>query len=363
MTQITDADILAILSGSPVAKDATAGDVHVSSADDDKAAAVVEGKTRAPVEEKPTSEAEIEKALQVTISKADPVFYKGMANLYVKRPLKEESAKRLVEWCAAQGIKNIVPAELMHVTQAHSTAEVDTTKVTPLSTLLDMDVDSRWLSGLGKGNGLVMFFRSPEMSARFKEFAAAGASWDFPSYIPHVTLSYDTGEMQPQEYGFNPPPDMPLLLGPEEFDRSNDKLTKSADGSFELTFPIQKVNADKQIIGGWASIATVNGIEITDKQDDQIPIDELEKGFHEYVLYGRDHGNMHERIGTGRLIACMTFTREKAALGLIAKNANGDVLEGAWVEYLITDAATWADIKSGKLSELSIGGKATPVPT
>lgn len=376
MTNITNDDILAVLTGqAPVAKvdvlkDIVASDAHVPSTDDDKAAAVVEGK--APQEPKADSQAEVEK--RVTILKAitaqDAVFAKGDANLYVSRPLTEGSAKRLAEWAAAQGIKNVVPPELMHVTVAHSKAEVDTGKLQALPTLLDVDTESRWLTGLGKdGKALVMMFRQPDLSARHKEFAAAGASWDFPSYIPHITLSYDTEDKQPQEFGFDPAPDMPLQLAAEVFQRSNDNwtkdhsLTKADDGSFEFTVDVKKVVPDQQMIFGWLSVASANGIEIIDKQGDIIPIVELEKAAYEFVLYSRTHGEMHSKIGTGRLVESMVFTPEKAVAGIMAKNEKGEAIMGWWGGFRVDDPGTWARHKSGALPEFSIGGKATPVPT
>lgn len=295
------------------------------------------------------------------IDAADVVFSKGQASLYVSRPLTQASAQRLHDWAVAAGIPNVVPPELMHATQVHSTAEVS--GLEPNLTMIDIG-DGRWLSQLGKGNALVMFFQSPEMQARFKEATAAGASWDFPSFMPHITISYDTGDIDAHQYGMEAPPDVPLQLGPEEFKASNDNWVSEnalakAD-SFELVMKVSSVDDDQHIIGGWASISTVNGVEVVDKQGDIIPVEELEKAFHEYVLTSREHGDMHDSTGSGDLIACLTFTREKAAMGIVAKNANGEVLEGTWVEYLISDMAVWKRIKAGELPEFSIGGKATP---
>ncbi len=333
-----------------IAKDATVADVHIP------------GSIKKP-KVSTVDEAKAEEVAKRATAGGDVVFAKGQANLYVKRPLTPGSAERLHDWAVEQGIKNIVPPELMHSTQVHSTAEVDTDKLKPLLTLLDIG-DGRWLSHLGTGNALVMFFLSQEMQDRHKEALAAGASWDFPQFMPHITISYDTENVDAHQYGMDAPPDFPLQLGPEVFEASNDNwveenaLAKSDD--FEMVMKVASVDDDQHIIGGWASVSTVNGEVVVDKQGDVIPIEELEKAFHEYVLTSREHGDMHTSVGSGDLIACLTFTKEKTVLGLVAKNDRGEALEGTWVEYRISDMAVWARIKKGELPEFSIGGRATP---
>lgn len=334
------------------------GDVHVSST-----GAGGYGKKPAPLAgTKPEDE---EKAdINKRLAEADVVFFKGQANLYVKRPLLEGSADRLHDWAVEQGIKNIVPPELMHVTQVHSTAEVDTDKFQPLSDIIEIGPESRWLSQLGKGNALVMFFVSQEMQDRHKQALAAGASWDFDVFMPHITISYDTGDVDAHTFGMQMAPDFQLQLGPEEFAASNDNWVEEnelAKADFTTTIQVTKVDPDKQMIFGWASVSSVNGVEIVDKQDDMIPIVELEKAAYEFSLYSRQHGDMHSRVGTGRMVESMVFTPEKAAVGIMAKNENGEQIMGWWVGFKVDDANTWAEARAGRLPEFSIGGKATPV--
>lgn len=360
-------DHLAAAAG--VKKDATVSDVHVASADidistiktDEPEDDVLKGLSVTAFGEAMGERAEMLKRL----NDVDVVFSKGDANLFVSRPLTTGSAQRLHEWAVAQGIKNVVPPELMHVTQVHSKTAVDTETFKPQQTLLDVPADQRWLSQLGKGNALVLFFSSPELQQRFKEAEAAGATWDFKSYMPHITLSYDTDAVDAHQYGMDPAPDFPLQLGPEEFKASNDnwvqenKLAKADDG-FEFVIDIKKAEPDQQMIFGWASISSVNGQDIIDKQGDIVPVEELEKAAYDFTLYSRTHGEMHENIGTGRMVESMVFTPEKAALGVVAKNEKGEALMGWWVGFKVENPQTWADAKGGKLPEFSIGGRATP---
>lgn len=317
----------------------------------------------------------VEKRFADFISKVleqDVTFAKGDASLYVSRPLTPASAARVYDWCAEQGIKNPVPPELLHVTQVHSSTAAPGLK--PLDTLLDVPEKSRYLTSLGKdGKALVMMIRSPEMQARFKEAAAAGASYDFPQYVTHITLSYDASGGP--DWMMIDAPEFPIQLGPEEFKANDEKwaekngLRKLANGDFEFVIDIEKADPDKQMIFGWASITHVNGQEIVDKQGDAIQLMDnpadgskgLESAAYDFVLYSRTHGEMHDNIGTGKLVESIVFTPEKAALGLVAKNEKGETICGWWTGFRVDNAGTWASHKRGELPEFSIGGRATPV--
>lgn len=51
-----------------------------------------------------------------------------------------------------------------------------------------------------KKNCLVVKFKCPELTARHKELMKEhDASYDFPDYTPHITLSYDIGDMNPDD--------------------------------------------------------------------------------------------------------------------------------------------------------------------
>lgn len=126
----------------------------------------------------------------------------------------------------------------------------------------------------------------------------------------------------------------------------------------KITFEVKKADPDQRLIFGWASVVTKSGKPIVDHQNDVIPVEELEKAFYDYVLSSRNHGHMHSNVGTGRLIECMVFTKQKQDLLGIDLG-----FEGAWVGYLVDDPDVWASHKRGELPEFSIGGQAVPVST
>lgn len=150
-------------------------------------------------------------------------------------------------------------------------------------------------------------------------------------------------------------------------DDDGDNDTERTEGDAEHTresakrfagdgFQVVKLDPDKQMIFGWASVASVDGVDVIDKQDDIIPIEELEAAAYDFVLYSRDQGDMHSKRGVGRLIEAMVFTPEKATLGLVAKNEKGQTIAGLWVGFRVEDSEVWAAHKRGERPEFSIGG-------
>lgn len=112
--------------------------------------------------------------------------------------------------------------------------------------------------------------------------------------------------------------------------------------------PIVKVDADKRRVYGIALEANV-----TDLQGDLVTDFELEEAAVRALKNGVVAGREHREIGVGRLIASFPLTRElQSALGM---RLPGD--RSAWIVGLeITDDATWAAVKQGELTSLSIGG-------
>lgn len=130
-------------------------------------------------------------------------------------------------------------------------------------------------------------------------------------------------------------------------------IGKSDDAEWSIPLEIIKADEDKQLVFGWASVSSVGGELVVDKQDDIITEDELEQAAYEFVLYHRSMGDMHERMGVGRLVESMMFTKEKQdALGIDLG------MVGWFTGFRVDDPGVWKRIKAGELPEFSIGGKA-----
>jgi hypothetical protein len=142
----------------------------------------------------------------------------------------------------------------------------------------------------------------------------------------------------------------------------DDEIGKGDDGDWSMRVDFAKLDGEHQQIFGIASTTEVGGKLVIDKQDDAIDTGAMEQAVYEYVLDGRDHGEMHKIAGTGRLIESFMLTAEKRAAfkkhgyTLSLKNAKGQEVSGWLVGYQIDEPTTWAAIKRGDLPEFSIGG-------
>lgn len=126
--------------------------------------------------------------------------------------------------------------------------------------------------------------------------------------------------------------------------------------SWTLPMEIRKIDPDKQLIFGWASVVEKDGKLIVDKQGDIIPVEELETAAYEYVVSSRDGGDMHVQRGVADLVESMVFTLEKQkVLGIDL----GQV--GWWTGFKVSDSGLWEAHKRGERPEFSIGGAAIPV--
>ena len=125
-------------------------------------------------------------------------------------------------------------------------------------------------------------------------------------------------------------------------------------------FAIAKADEDRQMIFGWASVASLeDGNSIIDSDKDIIEIEELETAVYEYVLYFRDGGEMHKRRGIGLLVESVVFTPDKQeAMGIPA----GTIPSGWWIGLKITDNAVWEKVKDGTYNMFSIEGDAVRIP-
>lgn len=131
-----------------------------------------------------------------------------------------------------------------------------------------------------------------------------------------------------------------------------------ADSNQESRFSIAKLDPDRNLVFGWASVAaTVDGELLIDKQGDVIPPEELETAAYEYVLEFREADEMHQRIAKGALVESLVATPEKvAAMGL----PPGSLPVGWWVGFKM-DPATFQAVKAGKYPMFSIEGTAERV--
>lgn len=152
--------------------------------------------------------------------------------------------------------------------------------------------------------------------------------------------------------------------------RSADQVLygKSEDGDVEFSGTFSKFDDDKRLAFGWASVVTLDGQPVLDKQGDIIDPDEIEKAAYQYMLVSRKGGEMHKRrtgpdgtdepVHVADIVESFVVTPEKIAkMGLPA-----DMPQGWWVGYKVHDDEAWAKVKSGQYQGFSIHGRGRRTP-
>ncbi len=136
--------------------------------------------------------------------------------LYVNRPLL--NAVEFLAHYRAQGFGLMLAPEDLHVTIAYSRDAIEWDRVRRAPPSLVAGSDERKVIALGDKGAVVTTFECPALQERWGEFRTAGASWDWPSFQPHVTITYNGDGIDLSK--IEPFPD-PLIFGPEVWEELN----------------------------------------------------------------------------------------------------------------------------------------------
>jgi Putative phage serine protease XkdF len=114
-----------------------------------------------------------------------------------------------------------------------------------------------------------------------------------------------------------------------------------------------KFNEEQRLVYGWAYVSTVKGKISLDHSGEYIRPEELVKAATNFMLDVRVAKAMHSGSQIGEIVHSLPVTNEIAtSLGLTTDR------EGWIICVKIHDDDIWEDVKSGKLSAFSIGGRA-----
>jgi hypothetical protein len=128
--------------------------------------------------------------------------------------------------------------------------------------------------------------------------------------------------------------------------------------SVELAGTFSKFDNDKQRAYGWASVVTVDGAPVVDRQGDFITLEDMEEAAYTYVRKSRIAGDMHRRTADDRphqigdVIESMVFTPEKCDAMGIPRSVAGRW----WMGVQIEDPQDWETVKKGRTG-FSIHGR------
>lgn len=137
--------------------------------------------------------------------------------LYVSRALLNTSD--FLQWAQQQGFASTLRPDDLHVTVMYSKRPVNWFAMGDwCGTSGELVVPAggpRLVERMGTEGAVALIFGSADLQYRHRQMRDAGASWDYPSYLPHVTISYDArgvdlAKVQPYQ-GM-------LVFGPERFE-------------------------------------------------------------------------------------------------------------------------------------------------
>ena len=110
---------------------------------------------------------------------------------------------------------------------------------------------------------------------------------------------------------------------------------------------------EERLAFGWAYVATVKGEVSLDHSGEFIRPDQLAKAATNFMLSMRTAKRMHSGESIGEVIHSMPLTNDVSkALGIQSDR------EGWIIAIKVHNEQVWQDVKSGKLSAFSIGGRA-----
>lgn len=251
------------------------------------------------------------------IAKAEP------RTLYIQR--KVLNAKEIISWAKKQGFKTTLPAEDMHVTICFSRSKVDWMKMGEAYSQNDdgsIEIrpgSVRVVEALGDKGAVVLMFASSELAWRHEDLKRNGATWDHPEYQPHITITYDAGDLDLKEVEAYRGK---IKLGPEIFEEVNEDWT---DGIVEKqSFRVAKVNEELGLVFGWAIVCKVDGEDYYDLNIDKradgsyervpehIPEATMLKASTEFMQTSRPGNEMHKGSDKGQFVFAFPMTTEIA---------------------------------------------------
>lgn len=120
-------------------------------------------------------------------------LYREKKPMYVGVRFDGDSVEALTK--LNQGVENKTSPAEFHVTVAYSRKPISLSALGNLEPPVSVKAKHYSIFHTQTGeNCLVLEVESPDLTARHREIIDSyGASYDFPDYKPHITLSYDCG--------------------------------------------------------------------------------------------------------------------------------------------------------------------------
>lgn len=140
---------------------------------------------------------------------------------YSSYQLSDKSKDRLENWMKSVGIRHPIDKEDMHVTIVYSKENNLFPNYEPSQEPILLSSTTFRLNFDEFGGAIVIELSSPELTKKFKNSLKYGATSDYPTYRPHITVSYN-GEANKHLKDKITPPDFDILLTHEEVEDLDD---------------------------------------------------------------------------------------------------------------------------------------------
>ncbi len=231
--------------------------------------------------------------------------------LYVRRNVT--NADEIIAWAKGAGFPKAVPPEEMHVTIAHSYDALDWSAAGDHFDTMINEGGARSIQRLGDKGAVVLMIEDKELSDRWQAFKDAGASWDYPGYQPHVTITYQGHDV---DLSGIEPYDGPIIFGPEIYETLTDGW---ADKLVEKR-AVCKVDHKLGLVFGWGIVCKIDGEEYFDFQGDHIPEDAMVKATSDFMVNSRIAKEMHVGDAKGQIVHSFPLSADIAkAMGITTR--------------------------------------------
>jgi len=133
-------------------------------------------------------------------------------------------------------------------------------------------------------------------------------------------------------------------------------MSDRRDAAVALATRVAKLNEERRLVYGWASVAETDGRLLVDAAGDVIRPDTLIDAAHRFVRASRLAGVGH-RTPAGEVVESAVLTRDvQRALGVDLGRV------GWWIALKVADDEVWRQVRAGTLPALSIAGRAAVRP-
>jgi hypothetical protein len=155
----------------------------------------------------------------------------GKKPRFVAASVDDDTRSKIATFIVANGIPNPIPTEELHTTILYSRQPTDDPKLKSscryIGKAVGFEVWDTKTENSKSGKALVMRVKCSDLEGRHKKLMKElGASYDFPEYKTHITLSYDCGDVDPNKL---PLPSFDIIYN-EEYGKVLNLDWKPGDG-------------------------------------------------------------------------------------------------------------------------------------